>query len=45
MSGLYPSPSDPLSPKKKRGEGEKTLTQIHWDFESCVLRNVGNDEP
>ena len=48
MSGIYPSPPDPLSPKRaKRGEGGRKrteITQIHWDFESGVLRNVGKDE-
>ena len=48
MSGIYPSPPDPLSPKRaKRGEGGRKrteITQIHWDFESGVLRIVGKDE-
>ena len=26
------------------GENALGVTQIHWDFESCMLRNVGKDE-
>ena len=26
------------------GENALGVTQIHWDFESCVLRNVGKDD-
>ena len=44
MSGLYPSPPDPLSPKRGEGRKRTEITQIHWDFESRVLRNVGKDE-
>jgi hypothetical protein len=47
MSGLYPSPPAPLSPTRQRGaRGRKRdgITQIHWDFESGVLRHVGKDE-
>ena len=46
-SGLYPSPLTPRPPLPEAGRGgENALggTQIHWDFEPCVLRNVGKDE-
>jgi len=38
MSGLYPSPPDPLSPK--RGEGEKTRWQ---DFIPRLVLSVRGD--
>ena len=43
MSGLYPSPPD-LPEAGRGGENALGVTQIYWDFESCVLRNVGKDE-
>jgi len=42
MSGLYPPTPSPRS--GARGRKRVGVTQIHWDFESCVLRNVGKDE-
>ena len=46
-SGLYPSPLTPRLPLPEAGRGGENalrVTQIYWDFESCVLRNVGKDE-
>jgi len=40
MSGLCPSPRR----RGARGRKRDGITQIHWGFESGVLRNVGKDE-
>ncbi len=42
MSVLYPSPPSPRS--GARGRKRRGVKQIHGDFESSVLRNVGKDE-
>jgi hypothetical protein len=47
MSGLFPSPLTPRPPSPRSGaRGRKLagITQIHWDLEFGVLRNVGNEE-
>jgi hypothetical protein len=44
MSGLYPSPPGPLSPKRGEGEKERWDHANPLDLESRVLRNVGKDE-
>ena len=42
MLGLYPPAPSPRS--GARGRKRDGITQIHWDFESGVLRNVGKVE-
>ena len=47
MLGLYPSPPTPRPPLPEAGRGGENalgVKQIHWDFESGVLRIVGKDE-
>ena len=44
---LLPSPwsrGEPLPEAGRGGENALGVTQIHWDFESGVRRNVGKDE-
>ena len=41
--GSTPHPPTPSPRSGERGRKRAGITQIHWDFESGVLRNVGKD--
>jgi hypothetical protein len=38
------NPLNQQPPEEEKGRKRTKITQIHWDFESGVLRNVGKDE-